>query len=124
MSSIQEFVCHECTLYWRDKYAFWNGYQSTCPQCGKSCEAVCDTQEYADQQEMMASYDRPLVDHRSLVDYEHEDHEKTEADLEAERDLIHDEIVEALGAVEADMSDIDDSEAGTDSEGADNGEGF
>jgi hypothetical protein len=43
--------------------------------------------------------------------------------LEAERDLIHDEIAEALGAVEADTSDIDDggadAEADTDEGGGD-----
>jgi hypothetical protein len=44
MSDVQGFFCQDCMLFWRDKYSFWNGYQSTCPCCGKACEAVCDTQ--------------------------------------------------------------------------------
>jgi hypothetical protein len=119
MSSVQEFVCHDCALFWRDKYSFWNGYQSTCPRCGKACEAVCDTQVYADQQEMEGVYEGPLVD------FEGESHEKAEADLEAERDQIRDEISEALGAVESEASDADeDSDADGDADGDDSGDGF
>jgi hypothetical protein len=71
---------------------------------------------YADQQEMAGLYDGPLFN------FDDEELEKTEADLEAERDLIHDEIAEALGAVEADVSDGDsdgdeDADAGNGSDG-------
>jgi hypothetical protein len=118
MSSTREFICYPCGQLWHDEYTFWRGYLSPCPLCGEQCQAVCDTQVFADQQEMAGFYEAPLFDFREKTP------EKTEADLEAERDLIHDEIVEALGAVEADMSDVDDSEADTDSEGAENGEGF
>lgn len=120
MSRIEEFVCHDCTQFWRDKYSFWNGYQSTCPLCGKACDAVCDTQMYADQQEMRGLYDRPLHDYRDK--YRDKSDERTEDDLEAERELIHDEIVEALGAIET--SDIDDCDADADSDADDAGEGF
>ena len=119
MSSVQKFVCHDCAQYWWDKYSFWNGYRSACPLCGKSCIAVCDTQEYDDQREMEALYDsRPLF----IVD--DEDFEKSEADLEGERDLIRDEIMEALGAIEGDTSDIDDSGEDTDSDADASSEGF
>jgi hypothetical protein len=65
---------------------------------------------------MEGLYDGPLFG------FEVEDYEKTEADLEAERDLIHDEIAEALGAVECETYDADeDSDADED---ADSGDGF
>jgi len=83
-----------------------------------SPQAFCDTQEFADQKEWKGFYDAPLFD----FDGEHLD--KTEADLESERDVIHDEIAEALGAVEADASDEDsdgdedaDADAGAESDG-------
>jgi hypothetical protein len=118
MSGVQEFVCHDCTQFWRDEYSFWNGYQSTCPRCGKSCEAVCDTQVFADQQEMEGLYDGPLFD------FEGETAERTEADLESERDQIRDEICEALGAVEPETSDADeDSDTDEDADGDADGSG-
>ena len=110
MSDVQEFVCDDCMLFWRDKYTFWNGYQSACPSCGKACKAVCDTQVFDDEREMAGVYDGRLLN-REAGNYE-----KTEADLEAERDQIRDEIVEALGAVEAE-SDVDADADGDDSEG-------
>jgi hypothetical protein len=119
MSGVQEFVCHDCMRFWRDKYSFWNGYQATCPRCGKACEAVCDTQVFADQQEMEGLFDGPLFD------FEAESYEKAEADLEGERDQIRDEISEALGAVESEASDADeDSDADGDAGGDDSGDGF
>jgi hypothetical protein len=114
MSGVQEFVCYDCSQFWRDKYSFWNGYQSACPLCGKSCEAVCDTQAFADQKEMRGLYDRPLHDYR-------EGYGRTEADLEAERDLIHDEIVEALGAAESTSEADEDSDSDQDADGDDGG---
>jgi hypothetical protein len=114
MSTVQEFVCYDCAQFWRDKYSFWNGYQSACPRCGRSCEAVCDTQAFADQKEMRGVYDRPLCDFR-------EGYGRTEADLEAERDLIHDEIVEALGAVESASEADEDSDGDEDADGDDGG---
>jgi hypothetical protein len=112
MSSIQEFVCDGCTLYWRDKYSFWNVYQSACPQCGKLCGAVCDTQMYADQQEMAGLYNGPLFN------TDDEDFEQSEADLEGERDLIRDEIVEALGAIESETGQAhEDSDTDEDANG-------
>lgn len=118
MSDLQDFVCHDCPYLWRDKYSFWNGYQSTCPRCGNACPAVCDTQVFVDQEEWKGFYDGPLFD------FEAEGQEKTEADLEGERDQIHDEIAEALGAIEADESDVDDADADADSDAASGGEGF
>ncbi len=123
MSSVQEFVCHDCMRFWRDKYSFWNGYQSTCPRCGKACEAVCDTQVYADQQEMEGLFDGPLFDIEA-ESYE-KSYGKSEVDLEAERDQIHDEIAEALGAVESETSDADeDSDTDQDADGDGSGDGF
>lgn len=122
MSGVQQFVCHDCTLFWRDEYSFWNGYQSTCPRCGKSCEAVCDTQVFADQQEMEGL----LIDGPPL-DLDIESDERTEADLESERDQIRDEIAEALGAVESENSDADEDSDGdedADSDGDGSGDGF
>jgi hypothetical protein len=118
VSDVREFICHPCAQKWRDTYTFWRGYLSACPLCGRQCEAICDTQVFADQKEMKGLFDGPLFE----VDGEHP--ERTEGDLEAERDTIHDEIAEALGAVEADISDIGDSDADADLEGADSGEGF
>lgn len=63
-------------------------------------------------------YDGPLFD------FEVDNYEKAEADLEAERDVIHDEIAEALGTVEADTSDINGCDADAESDGDDSGEGF
>ncbi len=116
MSSVQVFVCHDCAQSWRDKYSFWNGYQSTCPRCGKACEAVCDSQVFADQREWKGFYDAPVFD------FEDAGREKTEADLEADRDVIHDEIAEALGAVETDVSDPD-SDADEDGDSGAEGDG-
>ena len=67
---------------------------------------------------MAGLYDGPLFN------FDDKDLEKTEADLEAERDVIHDEIAEALGAVEADTSDISDCDSDAESDGDDSGEGF
>ena len=58
-----------------------------------------------------------------LFDFEVDNYEKTEANLEAESDLIHDEIAEALGAIEAVASAISGSDA-DDPGGDDCGEGF
>jgi hypothetical protein len=118
MSSVQEFTCQDCAQFWRDKYSFWNGYRSACPRCGKACDAVCDTQVHSDQQEMAGFYDGPLFD------FESEDYEKTEADLDAERDVIHDEIAEAIGAVGSETSGADeDSDGDEDAEGDADGGG-
>lgn len=118
MSGVQQFICYPCGKSWQDKYTFWRGYRSPCPLCGKLCEAFCDTQVFADQKEMRGLYDGPLFD------FDDEGLEKTEADLEAERDLIHDEITEALGAVEADTSDIDDDGADAEADADEGGGDF
>jgi len=120
MSGVQEFVCYSCAQFWRDKYSFWNGYQSTCPRCGKSCEAVCDTQVYADEQEMEGI----LIDGPPL-DPDIESDERTEADVEAGRGQIRDEIAEALGAVEFEISNADeDADSDADADGDDSDDGF
>jgi hypothetical protein len=118
MSCFQQFICYPCGQSWQDKYTFWNGYRSPCPLCGKLCEAFCDTQVFADQKEIDSLYDAPLFG------FDSEGPEKTEADLEAERDLIHDEIAEALGAVEADTSDIHDGSAEAEADTDEAGGGF
>jgi hypothetical protein len=113
--TVQEFVCYRCDIWWHDKYSFWRGYQSSCPRCGKSCRAIRDTLEYADQREMeYTGFDIG----GPLFEDEESGAEKTEADLEAERGQIHEEIAEALESVGAETSDID---ADVEGAGADDG---
>ena len=73
----------------------------------------------SDENELRGLYDAPLLD------FEDDNVEKTETDQEAERDLARDEIVEALGADEADVSDVaDDGEADQDGDGDADGDNF
>jgi hypothetical protein len=92
----QTFSCPECYITWHDEYTFWHGYTSTCPNCGRECQATID-------------------DSSSLSDFcsgdpLFEDVDRAEEDIEAEGDAIHDEIPEALGAAEADASGDADGE--------------
>lgn len=84
----ERFFCPECCITWRADYTFWHGYTSTCPNCGLECQATIDV-------------DTPLSDFCS-GDPLFDDVGRTEKDIEAERDTIHDEIADALGAAEAD----------------------
>jgi hypothetical protein len=78
---------------------------------------VGDTEVFADQEEMRGVFiDGPIFD------FDTEGDERTEEDLEAERDLIHDEIAEAVGAVESDASD-EDADADEDADGDGSGDG-
>lgn len=97
----ETFSCPECGTTWRDEYTFWHGYTSTCPNCGLECQAIVDV-------------DSSLSDFCS-GDPLFEDLERTEKDIEAERDIIHDEIAEALGAAEADEAG-DTESAGSEGE--------
>src|ERR1700719_1904878 len=122
--STQKFICYPCGRSWRDPYSVWRGYLSRCPGCGRACQAFCDTEVFADQQEMEGL----LIDGPPL-DPDTESDERTEADLEGERDKIHDEICEALGAVESETSDADedsdaDGDADADGDGDSSGDGF
>ena len=63
---------------------------------------------------MRGIYDRPLCDFR-------ERYGKTEADLEDERDLIHEEIAEALGAAESTSEADEDSDGDQEADGDDGG---
>ena len=128
MSGIQEFNCYPCGRSWQGTYSFWRGYLSPCPVCGRACQAFCDTEVFADQQEMQGL----LIDGPPL-DPDIESDERTEADLEAERDQIHDEIAEALGAVESENSEADeesdtdedaDGDGNSDGDGDGSGDGF
>jgi hypothetical protein len=115
------FICYSCGLEWRDTYSIWRGYCSPCPGCGKACQAFCDTEVFADQEEMA----HLPTDYRSLHP-NFEDDERTEADLDAERGQIRDEIVEALGAVASTSDTVEDSDADEDADddGEDAAEGF
>lgn len=91
----ETFSCPECYITWRDEYTFWHSYTSTCPNCGRECRATIDSSS-------------------SLSDLCSGDHlfeavERTEEDIEAQRETIHDEIAEALGAADADDADGDGS---------------
>ena len=88
--SREHFYCEPCNVSWYDDCTFWNGYLSPCPQCGENREAVIHTDFSFTDPGMM---DAPLFD---LA-------ERSEEDLEAERDIIHDEIV-----VEVDEGDAED----------------
>jgi len=123
MSSREQFVCFPCGHCWYDTYSLWQGYMSSCPRCGRNCQAYRDTEMFADRQEMagLGVYG-PLFDDPDFYGYE-----KTEEDLEAERDQIHDEIAESLGAVESVTSGADedigaDADVGADGEAS--GEGL
>jgi hypothetical protein len=122
--STEKFICYPCGRSWRDTYSVWRGYLSRCPGCGRACQAFCDTEVFADQQEMEGL----LIDGPPL-DPDIESDGLTEADLEGERDQIRDEICEALGAVESETSDTDedsdsDEDADGDADGSDSGDGF
>lgn len=104
------FSCPRCDVTWEDAYTLWRGYCSSCPSCGRSCEAIEDTEEY---------HDRRYMDCLEFPSKENSGEEKTEEDLEAERETIHDEIAEALAAAEHD-TDTDaetDIDADADSDG-------
>lgn len=112
MSGTEEFFCFPCAHWWRDTYSLWRAYLSNCPRCGSSRQAYRDTDVFADRREMESLprydtlYDAPAFDQ----------FEKTEEGLEDERDQIHDEIAEALGAVESDVSGAD-QESDSDQDG-------
>ena len=92
----QTFSCPECYITWCDEYTFWRGYTSMCPNCDRECRAVVDD-------------DRSCLSDFCSGDPLFEDLERTEEDIESERETIHEEIAEALGAAEAD--DAGDAEA-------------
>ena len=100
----ERFFCPECYITWHDKYTFWHGYTSMCPNCGLECEATIDD-------------DTSLSDFCSGGPF-FDDVGRTEQDVEAERDAIHDEIVEALGATEAFGAADTDETGEADGEGA------
>ena len=94
---MKRFHCAECDVIWTDTYSFWLAYQTPCPRCGVYCDAVeDDIDEYRDPRMM------DVLEFRSR--------DRTEEDLEAERETIHDEIAEALGAADADQSAEADAE--------------
>jgi hypothetical protein len=98
---MKRFSCAQCDLTWTDTYSFWRAYQSPCPQCGTYCDALeNETNEYHDPR-MMDALEFPS-------------RERTEEDLEAERETIHDEIAEALGSAEADQAGESDGEGAGD----------
>ncbi len=85
----ETFSCSECCITWRDEYTFWHGYTSPCPSCGLECRAIIDD-------------DSARLSDFCSGDPLYEAVERTEEDIEAERETIHEEIAEALGAAEAD----------------------
>lgn len=106
--STREFVCFSCGQWWQDEYSFWRGYCSPCPACGKDCPAFCDTEVFADQEEMGGNGLLANVD----------DNEGIEADLEAEGSRTHGEIIQARGPAEVNTTDIeDDGDADEDADG-------
>ena len=110
--SREQFYCEACNISWYDSCTFWNGYLSTCPQCGQNREALINTD--------FSFTDRGLMD-SPVFDLA----ERSEEDLEAERDTIHDEIAEAIGAAGAPggtdaLGDADaDQDADSEGEGGD-----
>jgi hypothetical protein len=100
----ERFFCPECCITWRADYTFWHGYTSTCPNCDLECQPTIEIDTSLSD---FCSGD-PLI----------EDVGRTEKDIEAERDTIHDEIAEALGATDALGAAETDATGDGDGEGA------
>ena len=113
--SREQFYCEPCNVSWYDDCTFWNGYLSSCPQCGENREAIINTDFSFTDPRMM---DGPVFD---LAERAGEDQaaERSEGDLEAERDIIHDEIAEALGSVGAVGGADADEDGDSEGEGGD-----